>query len=124
MPKYSRSKMCTDSEYRPKPVIKRPRKNLTEEEKEEAKIKRAVNKVLRANRKKWEATLPKPWIEGANPFRHPTETYVMFKSDAKKAFSLTEGEILTLPHESIPGSFKTYFALADAQALQQRKLAA
>ncbi|KAJ7105506.1 hypothetical protein C8R44DRAFT_745672 [Mycena epipterygia] len=41
-----------------------------------------------------------------------------------KAFSLTENEILTLPHESILGSPKTYFALADAKALQRCKLAA
>jgi hypothetical protein len=48
----------------------------------------------------------------------------MFKSDAKKTFGLTEAEILTLRHESVPASPKTYFALADAKALQQRKFAA
>ncbi|KAJ7118099.1 hypothetical protein C8R44DRAFT_878734 [Mycena epipterygia] len=80
--------------------MKRPKKILTAEEKEDAKIKRAMNKMLRENRTEWQATLPKPWVEGASPFHHP----IMFKSDAKKAFSLTEEEILTLRHESIPAS--------------------
>ncbi|KAJ7159211.1 hypothetical protein C8R43DRAFT_1233989 [Mycena crocata] len=119
MPRY-RSNMCCAHAV-PPPVVKRPKKILTEDEKEEAKLKRAANKVLRDNMKEWKTTLPAQWVEGATVFRHPYGTHVMFKSDAKKAFSLTETEILTLPHESIPGSFKTYFALTDAKALQRRK---
>jgi hypothetical protein len=48
----------------------------------------------------------------------------MFKSHAKMAFRLTEQEILTLPHESIPGSFKTYYAFHAVKALHSRKFIA
>ncbi|KAJ7706623.1 hypothetical protein B0H16DRAFT_1746844 [Mycena metata] len=90
----------------------------------EAKVKRAINKGLKERRAEWTTTLPGPWVEGATPYRHLAGTHVMFKSDAKKAFGLTEAEILTLPHESIPGSLKTYFDVDDARALQMRKFAA
>ncbi|KAJ6476654.1 hypothetical protein C8R47DRAFT_1051961 [Mycena vitilis] len=121
MPCY-RSKICCA--HRVEPVAKRPRKVLTAEEKVEAKVKRAVNKTLRENRAQWESTLPRAWVEGNTPFRHWVGTHIMFKSDAKQSFSLTETEILTLPHESVPGSFKTYFSLPAVKALQQRKFAA
>ncbi|KAJ7493879.1 hypothetical protein FB451DRAFT_1164744 [Mycena latifolia] len=89
-------------------------------------MNRVMNKMLKENRGEWEleATLPQLWAEGYIPFRHLTGTHVMFKSDAMKAFGLTEMEILTLRHESVPASPKTYFALADAKTLQQRKFAA
>lgn len=45
-------------------------------------------------------------------------------STAKKAFSLTEAELLTLPRECIAGSLKSYFALKDVQALAKRKFEA
>ncbi|KAJ7190568.1 hypothetical protein GGX14DRAFT_579735 [Mycena pura] len=48
----------------------------------------------------------------------------MFKNDAKKAFSITEAESFTIPHESIAGSPKTYFAIETMKALQQRRVAA
>ncbi|KAJ7130697.1 hypothetical protein C8R46DRAFT_1048810 [Mycena filopes] len=117
MPPY-RSKTCCAHHARP--VVKRPKKVLNEEEKAEAKVKREINKALKDKRVEWEATLPGPWREGAAPFRHLAGTHVMFKSDAKKAFTLTEREILTLRHESIPASPKTYFAVADVRALQRR----
>ncbi|KAJ6497666.1 hypothetical protein C8R45DRAFT_135313 [Mycena sanguinolenta] len=41
---------------------------------------------------------------------------------AKSAFKLTEAEILTLPHEMIANSFKSYYALADVQGLARRKI--
>ncbi|KAJ7120644.1 hypothetical protein C8R46DRAFT_929198, partial [Mycena filopes] len=97
------------------------KKILADEEKAEAKVKREISKALAERRVEWEATLPGPWVEGATPFRHLAGTHVMFKSDAKKAFSLTEREILTLRHEAIPASPKTYFAVADVRALQRRK---
>ncbi|KAJ6575740.1 hypothetical protein DFH09DRAFT_1455138 [Mycena vulgaris] len=106
--------------YHVEPVVKRPKKILTEDEKQDAKMKREINKVLKENRGEWEAMLPAPWVESST-FRHPAGTRLMFKSDAKKAFGLTEGEILTLRHESVPVSPKTYFALADVKALQQGK---
>lgn len=134
--------------YRAAPVVKRPKKILTEEEKEDAAIKREVNKMLKEGKKEWEASLPKPWVEGPTPFRHHPGTMVsenfhasnrvitaafltfslaaqcMFKSDAKKAYSLTEQEILTLPCESIPASPKTYYSHADVKAMQKRKVEA
>ncbi|KAJ6536927.1 hypothetical protein B0H19DRAFT_1079328 [Mycena capillaripes] len=117
-----RSKICCGC--RAKPGAKQPKQVLTEAEKEGAKIKREANKIYKEHRREWEATLPKAWVEGVTPFRHPCGTHVMFKSDSKKAFNLTEAEILTLPHESVPGPPKTYFALAAARDLQQRKFAA
>ncbi|KAJ7092288.1 hypothetical protein B0H15DRAFT_1021040 [Mycena belliarum] len=118
MPSY-RSKISCAS--RADPFLTRPKKTLTEEEKEDAKMKREINKMLKERRVAWEAALPSPWSEGNSTFRHPVSTRVMFKSDAKKTFGLTEAEVLTLRHESIPRSPKTYFSLADVQALQQRK---
>lgn len=40
---------------------------------------------------------------------------------AMKAYGVTEKEILTLPHEIIPGSRKKFFACADVGALALRK---
>jgi hypothetical protein len=40
---------------------------------------------------------------------------------AKKAFSLTEAEMLTLPHECIANSPKSYFPLDAVKALARRK---
>ncbi|KAJ6541069.1 hypothetical protein DFH09DRAFT_1322920 [Mycena vulgaris] len=93
--------------YHVEPVVKRPKKILTEEEKQDAKMKREINKMLKESRGEWEATLPAPWVVRFT-FLHPVGTRLMFKSDAKKAFGLTEGETLALRHES---------------ALQQRKIA-
>ncbi|KAJ7106863.1 hypothetical protein C8R43DRAFT_1045353 [Mycena crocata] len=122
MPSYRSKMSCA---YRAEPLVKRPKKILTEDEKEDAKMKREINKMVKESRTKWESTLPGAWIEGPNAYRHPRkhlcESPVMFKSDAKKSFSLTETDILTLRHESIPSSLKTYFALADVKALQKRK---
>ncbi|KAJ7685923.1 hypothetical protein B0H17DRAFT_1225227 [Mycena rosella] len=80
--------------------------------------------MMKENCGEWQASLPQPWVESSTPFRHPAGVYLMFKSDAKKEFGLTEAEILTLRHESVTASPKTYFALADAKVLQQRKFAA
>jgi hypothetical protein len=43
---------------------------------------------------------------------------------AKKAFSLTEAELLTLPHESIANSPKSFFALDAIKALARKKYTA
>lgn len=40
---------------------------------------------------------------------------------AKKAFKLTDTELLTLPHEQIVSSPKSYYALKDVKALARRK---
>jgi hypothetical protein len=71
MPSY-RSKMCCAHR---EPTVKRPRKVLTAEEKEDAKLKRDINKMMKENRVEWEATL-QPWVEGASAFRHPAGIYV------------------------------------------------
>ncbi|KAJ7060761.1 hypothetical protein C8F01DRAFT_1369684 [Mycena amicta] len=89
-----------------------------------AKEKRERNKALNDVRQLWDATLPDAWVPGSTRFRHQNGTAVMFKSDAKKSFGLTEREILTLPHESIPGSLKTYFDLSAVRALHHRKFEA
>ncbi|KZP30594.1 hypothetical protein FIBSPDRAFT_850485 [Athelia psychrophila] len=115
MPAYRRKINCAYAE----PTPKKPRQQLSEEEKEDAKLKRDINKLIREQRTEWEATLT-PW-KGDEAMRWPVNTLALFKSDAKKAFSLTEAELLTLPHECIAASPKSYFALKDVQALAHRK---
>ncbi|KAJ7060791.1 hypothetical protein C8F01DRAFT_1140890 [Mycena amicta] len=114
---------------------------MSAEDRALAKEKRERNKALKDARQLWEATLPDAWVPGSTRFRHQNGTavsfwgvatrlcaegiiQVMFKSDAKKSFGLTEREILTLPHESIPGSPKTYFDLSAVRALHHRKFEA
>ncbi|KAF7351127.1 hypothetical protein MSAN_01675200 [Mycena sanguinolenta] len=99
-----------------------PRKQLTPEEKEEAKIKRAANKAVRENKVEWEAGL-KMWA-GDERMSWPLGTLALFKSDAKRAFKLTDADLNTLPRESIACSPKTYYALKDVQALVRRKFLA
>ncbi|KAJ7060780.1 hypothetical protein C8F01DRAFT_1083748 [Mycena amicta] len=97
---------------------------MSAEDRALAKEKRERNKALNDARQLWDATLPDAWVPGSTRFRHQNGTAVMFKSDAKKSFGLTEREILTLPHESIPGSLKTYFDLSAVRALHHRKFEA
>ncbi|KAF8347262.1 hypothetical protein F5887DRAFT_51143 [Amanita rubescens] len=111
-----RKPRCIGYASEPKPRVKRV---LTEAEKGEAAMKRNINKLLKPARKEWEATL-KPWVHNES-LRLPIGTLAMYKSDAKKAFTLTESEMLTLPHESIANSPKTFFALDAIKALARRK---
>ncbi|KAJ6497667.1 hypothetical protein C8R45DRAFT_983789 [Mycena sanguinolenta] len=123
MPVYRTKMRCAYTD--PSTIEKKPRapkKQLTPEEKEEAKIKRAVNKAVREKKVEWEANLKK-WT-GDERMSWPLGTLALFKSDAKRAFKLTDPELLTLPHESIACSPKTYFALAEVKALAQRKFLA
>ncbi|KAK7046370.1 hypothetical protein R3P38DRAFT_2873487 [Favolaschia claudopus] len=126
MPAY-RSKMCcaylNDDLLTKRPRAPRPKKILTAEEKEEAKVKRAANKALKERRVAWEATLPTPLKEDPN-FRHREGTLLTFKKDAMKCFGLTEREVATVRYEPARYSIKQYYALADVQALHQRKFAA
>ncbi|KAF7304040.1 hypothetical protein MIND_00635300 [Mycena indigotica] len=132
MPARRRRYSCIHAVPEPAPRTRatRPKPLLSEAERIAAKAKRAQNKVLREARKLWEAALPDAWTEPGSsrsaPFRHPRGTHVMYRSDAKKAFGLTEREILTLPHETIPCAWavKTYFALRDIRALHHRKVQA
>ena len=48
----------------------------------------------------------------------------MFKSDAKRAFGLTENEVASLPYMGFYGSGKTIYRLTDCKALADRKRAA
>ncbi|KAF7978466.1 hypothetical protein HWV62_45585 [Athelia sp. TMB] len=122
MPAYRRGRMaCAYADPAPKKP-RAPKKQLTEEEKEDAAIKREINKLMRESKKDWEATL-KPW-KGDERMAWSLNTLALFKSDAKKAFSLTEDEIMTLPRENIAASPKSYFALKDVQALAKRKFEA
>lgn len=43
---------------------------------------------------------------------------------AKRAFKLTDAELLTLPHEQIAASPKSYYALRDIQRFAHRKFQA
>lgn len=73
MPVYRRKICCACTE----PVPKRPRapkRQLTDEEKEDAKFKREVNKLLREKKKEWEATL-RPW-RGDETMKWPLNTFV------------------------------------------------
>lgn len=64
---------CAYAEPAPKKP-RAPKKQLTEEEKEEAKFKRDINKLLRERKIEWEATL-KPW-QGDEGMRWPLDTLV------------------------------------------------
>nr|GAT52839.1 predicted protein [Mycena chlorophos] len=114
-----------------------------------AKEKREANKGLREARKEWEATLV-PWAAGNLEYRHKEGTHVrfplfltrllqvcvapslasltqvMFKTDARKLFGLTEKEISTLPYESSYASWgqKSFYALKAVRELHRRKVAA
>jgi hypothetical protein len=72
MPAYHSKMRCI---YDTEPTPKKPRikKVLTDEEKEAA-LKREINKLLRAKKKEWEATL-KPW-KGGDTVRLPMDTVV------------------------------------------------
>ncbi|KAF7351139.1 hypothetical protein MSAN_01676400 [Mycena sanguinolenta] len=100
------------------------KKQVTPEEKEAAKTKRSATEVLQEKKEEWAAGL-KPWT-GDERMRWPLGTLALFKADAKGAFKLTEAEMLTLPHESIPNSGKSYsyYALSDVKALARRKFLA
>jgi hypothetical protein len=62
--------------YATEPAPKKPRvkKVLTDAEKDEAAVKRDVNKLLKENKKEWESTL-KPWV-GSKSTRWPVGTLV------------------------------------------------
>lgn len=76
MPAYRSKMRCAFAEP-PAPKVKKPRKprsELTEEEKLEAETKRIVNKGLKEAKKEWEATL-KPWVP-VEQFSWPKDTIV------------------------------------------------
>ncbi|KAF8210552.1 hypothetical protein K438DRAFT_1809892 [Mycena galopus ATCC 62051] len=114
MPVYRTKMRCAYAD--PLPVVKKPRApkiQLTADEKEAAKIQRGVNQVLREKKKEWEATL-KPWT-GDERTRLPLNALALFKSDDR---------YLTLPHETIANSFKSYYALDCVKDLARRKFLA
>lgn len=76
MPAYRRKMRCAFAEAAAPKVRKprKPRSELTEEEKLEADTKRMVNKGLKEAKKEWEATL-KPWVPEEN-FSWPKDTVV------------------------------------------------
>ncbi|KAF8208410.1 hypothetical protein K438DRAFT_1961025 [Mycena galopus ATCC 62051] len=116
MPAYRAKIRCAYAD--PLSIVKEPRvpkRQLTAEEKEDAKIQRGVNKLLREKKKDWEATLT-PWT-GDERMRLQLNTL----SDAKRAFKLTDAEMLTLPHEAIASSPKSYYPLDRVKDLARRK---
>ncbi|EIM79316.1 uncharacterized protein STEHIDRAFT_163836 [Stereum hirsutum FP-91666 SS1] len=94
-----------------------PRKKATSEE-------IAKRKAMAEKKKVWIASLIewKDPFNGGRPYQQVKGTMCMFKSDGKHAYGLTEQEILTLPHETIQNSRKSYYACADLGALSLRKL--
>ncbi|KAF7299963.1 hypothetical protein HMN09_01004200 [Mycena chlorophos] len=120
-----RRSACAYATTAPKPRVKRPTPVLTPEQRQAAKEKREANKGLREARKEWEATLV-PWVAGILEYRHREGTHVMFKTDARKLFGLTEKEIATLPYESSYASCgqKSFHALKAVRELHRRKVAA
>ncbi|KZT70755.1 hypothetical protein DAEQUDRAFT_810357 [Daedalea quercina L-15889] len=77
----------------------------------------------RISLREWEATL-KPWASRVDNGRGvPFEigTKAQFKSDAKKAFGLTNKEIASLPYMGFAGSGKTIYRLTDCKAIADRK---
>ncbi|KAI0310679.1 hypothetical protein OF83DRAFT_839404 [Amylostereum chailletii] len=126
MPAYRRTKsLCAYADpydLPSSPKVKKPRappKKLTPEEREEKKALAAEKKAVSERKKEWEATLT-PWAVDTS-VRFALNTMAMFKSDARAAYSLTEKEMLTLRHECIPGSAKTFFACVDVGQLALRK---
>ncbi|KAJ3496826.1 hypothetical protein NLJ89_g10430 [Agrocybe chaxingu] len=122
MPRQPRMRCAYADPPPAKPRQAKPKKVLTEEEKAEAKVLKEARKKVRDAKNAWEASLVS-WTSKGD-FRFPIGTMAMYKSDAKSSYSLSEKEILTLPHESIPGSSKTFVSQADTKALAQRKFAA
>ncbi|KDR75735.1 hypothetical protein GALMADRAFT_211185 [Galerina marginata CBS 339.88] len=95
------------------------KKNMTEEEKEADKLAELARKAARDSKKKWGSTLV-PWVHN-DKFSFPVGTVVMYKSDAKSAYSLTEKEVLTLKYESIYGAWASFVSQKDAVDLSHRK---
>ncbi|TFY81260.1 hypothetical protein EWM64_g2754 [Hericium alpestre] len=134
-----------DDEPKPKAAPKAktpraaPRTKLTDEEKAQKREEAAERKAFAEKKKEWKAAL-KPWNVDTS-FRLRIGTMAMYKSDglfispfdfddpwlrdfiplAKHAYGLTEEEILTLPHESIPNSSKTFFSCQTAADLSLKK---
>ncbi|TFY81263.1 hypothetical protein EWM64_g2753 [Hericium alpestre] len=127
MPPYRRKMRCAgyDAEPKPKAAPKAktpraaPRTKLSDEEKAQKREEAAKKKALTEKKKEWKATL-KPWNVDTT-FKLGVGGMAMYKSDAKHAYGLTEEEILTLPHESIACSPKTFYACQTAADLSLKK---
>ncbi|KAJ6497682.1 hypothetical protein C8R45DRAFT_983850 [Mycena sanguinolenta] len=112
MPAYRSNMRCTYTDSSAKKSRDREhKKQPTPEEKAAAKTKRSATEVLQEKQEEWTARL-RPWT-GDERMRWPLGTLALSKSDAKNAFKLTEAELLTLAHESIPNSGRShsYYAL-------------
>lgn len=96
MPAYRTKMRCAYADPAPK-KNRAPKKQLTDEEKEDAKIKRDINKLLREQKQKWEATL-KPW-RGDETMRWPLNTFVssqiIFVTDGSKLTGSTTRRLST-----------------------------
>ncbi|KAE9386623.1 hypothetical protein BT96DRAFT_948987 [Gymnopus androsaceus JB14] len=123
MPAYRTKMRCAFAS--PEPIKEKkpraPRKKLTEEEKAEAAEKRSARKEWMEATKEWEEALL-PWRQDED-FKWPTGTLGIYKSDAKSKYSLTDADILTLRHESISNSPKSFFSYVDVRNLAEKKFA-
>ncbi|KAI0784482.1 hypothetical protein C8Q75DRAFT_779096 [Abortiporus biennis] len=64
----------------------------------------------------------KPW-DGSG-IKFPVGTKVMFKSDAKKPYGLTEKEILSLPFNGFANSSKRIYSVEQLEKLAEKKFEA
>ncbi|VDB96720.1 unnamed protein product [Peniophora sp. CBMAI 1063] len=126
MPRVPRSRCAYamfDEPVKPKRAPAKKRSEMTEDEKEEADIMRIARKGIKIAKDEWEKALPAPWA-GPEDFKWPTGTIGIYKSDAKSSFGLTDKDIMTLRHEAISGSPKTFYSLIDVKNLSFEKFAA
>ncbi|TFY55187.1 hypothetical protein EVJ58_g8406 [Rhodofomes roseus] len=108
------------------PKIKKARAapvKSTPEEKEEKKALAKARAAVREKKKQWEATL-KPWVSReSRGVQFALGTKAQFRSDAKKAFRVTDAELETIPFMGFASS-KIIYRLTDCKQLADRKRAA
>ncbi|KZT70756.1 hypothetical protein DAEQUDRAFT_756128 [Daedalea quercina L-15889] len=94
----------------------------TPEEREEKKALEKARDEAREKEKEWKITL-QSWVPPVGS-RHGVQFPILTKSDAKRAFGLTENEITSLPYMGFYRSGKTIYRLTDCKSLADRKRAA
>ncbi|GJE95525.1 hypothetical protein PsYK624_117100 [Phanerochaete sordida] len=112
MPRVPRGR-CAFDEPAPKPKPTRPRVVLTAEEKAAKKEEAAARKEQKEKRKQWEDSLQK-W-KGEDERRGtllPDGTQCLYKSEAKKFYSLSDKELEALPFYIFANSSRQIMPIA------------
>ncbi|KAK7691044.1 hypothetical protein QCA50_006147 [Cerrena zonata] len=123
---YGRKIMCAYADPAPKPKrVTAPRPKLTDAEKAAKKAETAARAETRKKVKSWEEGL-KEWTggDGYRGIRYVDGTKVLFKSDAKSQFKLSDKDIASLPFYGFPNSRKRVFALTQLETYAKRKFEA